>query len=331
MDTAGAATAAAATALATAALHLQAGKMFQLAGFVMMIYDHALTLANEVQYVWKRPLSGATILFALNRYITPLKFIVEVVAFQSPAWTKNVWACDHFVRFEGGGSIAITAVAESIMMLRVYAIWERDGRILAFLGCLWVIQVAFCTMALVYTERVPLPSVLVGCMLTGSLSHAGLFIPFWVMPLITDSAVFLLTLWRTQKFSRGHNKMALFQVLQRDGVLYFLCIFSANLLNVILFLTAMDDLKALGAGFSQMITSLMISRLVINLRSLRTGFYISDHGPIPPQNTYDKYMTTDTSLRRARIESGILWNLAEPSGGVQFAHWDDNTLNMQDL
>ncbi|KAF8495004.1 hypothetical protein JB92DRAFT_2748461, partial [Gautieria morchelliformis] len=265
----------------------------------------------QVQFVWKQSLSGATILFAINRYITPLKFVVEVVAFHSPAWSKNVL----------------------IMMLRVYAIWERNRRILAVLGFLWVTQVAFCTMALVYSQRVPLPPVLVGCILTGSIARGNLFTPFWIMPLITDSAVFLLTLWRTQKHSRRHgNKMPLFHVLQRDGALYFLCIFSANLLNVVLYLVcdATEDLKAIGAGFSQIITCVMISRLVINLRSLRTGVHISNREPIAPQTQYDKYITTETSQKKTFVDT-IIGTLVEESGEGQFAHWDNNTLKMQDL
>ena len=39
------------------------------------------------------------------------------------------------------------------MMLRVYAIWGRDIRILVALGFLWVVQVAFCAMALAYSQR----------------------------------------------------------------------------------------------------------------------------------------------------------------------------------
>lgn len=68
--------------------------------------------------------------------------------------------------------------------------------------------------------------------------------------------------------------MPLLQLFVRDGALYFLCIFSANLLNVILFLVATEDLKAIGAGFSQIITCVMVSRLVLNLRNLSAR----DHG-----------------------------------------------------
>ena len=39
------------------------------------------------------------------------------------------------------------------MMLRVYAIWGQDRRILAVLTFFWIVQVAFCSLALVYTQR----------------------------------------------------------------------------------------------------------------------------------------------------------------------------------
>ena len=89
-----------------------AGKYFQLAAFVMLIYDHSmsplywceglnwdttsvnpagwgvwpmndLTLRrshsrsiSQVDKIWSRKFSGVTILFLINRYITPLQFII---------------------------------------------------------------------------------------------------------------------------------------------------------------------------------------------------------------------------------------------------------------
>ncbi|KAF8522672.1 hypothetical protein JB92DRAFT_3269039 [Gautieria morchelliformis] len=130
------------------------------------------------------------------------------------------------------------------MILRIYAIWRRDKRVLALLSVLWVAQVGFCAMVMAFTKRVPLPRGFVGCILTGS---GRLFTPFWVMPLITDSVVFLLTILRTRLYANENGRtFPLLQLFIRDGTLYFLCIFSANLLNVVLFLRTM---KAIGARY----------------------------------------------------------------------------------
>ncbi|KIJ28568.1 hypothetical protein M422DRAFT_84852, partial [Sphaerobolus stellatus SS14] len=59
---------------------------FQLASFTLLLYDHRTCIVTRI---WNRPLSGATILFLLNRYITPLQFVVGVTSFFSPAWSRN--------------------------------------------------------------------------------------------------------------------------------------------------------------------------------------------------------------------------------------------------
>ncbi|EDR04975.1 uncharacterized protein LACBIDRAFT_330209 [Laccaria bicolor S238N-H82] len=106
-----------AQALATAALHLTAGKYFQIAAFVMLVYDQI--------YRWYR-----WILYGPNR-------------------------CDRFVAFEGSSTVAMVAVCEYlltstpvIMILRVYALYGRSRLILAFLSFLWVVQVTLSSIGM---------------------------------------------------------------------------------------------------------------------------------------------------------------------------------------
>ncbi|EJD39494.1 hypothetical protein AURDEDRAFT_71147, partial [Auricularia subglabra TFB-10046 SS5] len=90
---------------------------------------------------------------------------------------------------------------------------------------------------------------------------------FWAAPLLTDTCIFTLTLIRTWTYHRAHVKIPIAQRIFRDGVLYFLVIFCGNLLNVILYWSAPPDLTALGASFTHVMTSLMVARLHLNLRS----------------------------------------------------------------
>ncbi|KAJ3513298.1 hypothetical protein NLJ89_g3026 [Agrocybe chaxingu] len=95
----------------------------------------------------------------------------------------------------------------------------------------------------------------------------------WIAPLVTDSCLFVLTLWRARRYLRNggyaDQKLRIVQIVLRDGTLYFFVIFLANLMNtMIYFFSSALDLKAIGASFSQLITSVMVSRLVLNLRSV---------------------------------------------------------------
>ncbi|PPQ76081.1 hypothetical protein CVT24_003653 [Panaeolus cyanescens] len=187
-------------------------------------------------------------------------------AFDDPAWTKRV--CDHFVIFEGASTTVLIAVCELIMILRVYALYERSALLLSVLLIIWATQIAVSAVGIHTGQAVPLPSFLTGCILSG---RSPQFSAQWVAPLITDSVIFGLTLWRTRQYIRSSNKKNIMiptiQILLRDGIMYFFIIFSANLMNTLIYFTCTEDLKAVGATFSELITSVMISRLVLNLRA----------------------------------------------------------------
>ncbi|RDB19736.1 hypothetical protein Hypma_013174 [Hypsizygus marmoreus] len=86
-------------ALIEAAQHLNAGKYFQLAAYVVLIFDHILTFSEEVEKIWKRKITGAAILFLINRYGTPLAVIIIIEAYHDPNWTHSVTPFDENVRF----------------------------------------------------------------------------------------------------------------------------------------------------------------------------------------------------------------------------------------
>ncbi|KAG7090646.1 hypothetical protein E1B28_009747 [Marasmius oreades] len=248
--------------VATAILHLQAGKYFQIAGYVMLLYDHCITFGEEVERVWKRDISGASILFLLNRYLTPLQFAFIIDAFNNPG------CCNRIVSFEGYTTVGLVAVCELVMILRVFALYGRNYWILGFLMVVLAVQIIISSYGLSFGLRAPLPPGLIGCIFTGP-PDKPIFPGVWYAPAATDFIIFSLTLYRTMKFIRDSSSTTpLITQFARDGILYFAVIFTANMVNVIIYQTAVADLKAIGASFSQMITSVMISRLVLNLRGV---------------------------------------------------------------
>jgi len=230
----------------------------------MYVYDHMLTFSDEVDRIWSQRFSFATLLFYLNRYLTHAQFIILQVAFYEKNWSLSV--CERYVKFPGATTLCVVAVAELIMILRVYALYSANRVILGVLLVVLAAQVALMGLAVSTGVRVPLPLSFPGCVLTG---EAKLFAIFWAAPLFTDSCIFLLTLFRLKTYLADRVKMPMMDLLLRDGILYFVAIFSVNLMNTLIYFLAVDDLKALGASFSQIITSIMIARLQLNLRGQR--------------------------------------------------------------
>ncbi|KAG8907923.1 hypothetical protein FRC00_011502, partial [Tulasnella sp. 408] len=91
--------------------------------------------------------------------------------------------------------------------------------------------------------------------------------------LVTDTVIFVLTVVKTARYLRTNVRTALPRIVLRDGVLYFVLILLINMMNVAVYVVAPGSLRALGTSFSQVLTTILISRLQLNLlgESLRRG------------------------------------------------------------
>ncbi|KAH6885523.1 hypothetical protein BKA70DRAFT_1337670 [Coprinopsis sp. MPI-PUGE-AT-0042] len=265
-----------------AAHNLQAAKMYSLASCVMIYYDIALTTRAEVERIWMQPkYSNVTLLYALNRYLTPLIYIVIIVSFHQP-WPIDV--CDRYILFPEVSKIFTCTVIGIIFVLRVRAIYNCSTSITCFAITALVAEIAIKIWAFTDGERLHLPEGIVGCILVGK--HHKRFVFSWIAELGFDSIIFFLTLWRTWVLYRIQKvrPMSLLSLVVRDGVVYFAVIFLANVATVALFLAAPPDLKAMNASFSTIITSLMVSRLVLNLKEVGLRAVQVSKGPVPVES-----------------------------------------------
>ena len=115
---------------------------------VLVWYDVALTFATEVQRIWRRRFSGATIIYLIIRYTMLLQstlYVVTVVLYHS---SDKVSALKIFPPTHMHGSTLISNAQQCVFMdnsiaalnilgflglslftiVRVYAIWDRDWR-----------------------------------------------------------------------------------------------------------------------------------------------------------------------------------------------------------
>ncbi|EKM78929.1 hypothetical protein AGABI1DRAFT_129200 [Agaricus bisporus var. burnettii JB137-S8] len=276
-------------AVTSAALHLLAGKYFQVAAAAMFAYDHLITVGQEVERVWMRPKSAVSLLFFFNRYATLMQFIIILVVGEvssmylytngsTIASLENCFRCDKYVLFEGVSTVGVVAGL-------------RTGFAL------------------------PLRPGFIGCILTGSDSLSP---SLWIAPLVTDSFIFLLTIYRTKEnighlitsIMNGGASDRVVTILLRDGLMYYFLIFLANLMNCLIYFIAEPDLKTIGASFSQLLTCTMISRLVLNLRSLSDGNsgHTTDITAIQfngQRDPLDQYGTTASTQPETQVNNPI--------------------------
>ncbi|KAL5505052.1 hypothetical protein ACEPAH_7715 [Sanghuangporus vaninii] len=297
-------------ALATTARHLTAAKMFSLACCVMLYFDILITFGDEVEKIWKQRFTFATVLWFMNRYLSPLGYVVIIASFHMD-WPKSV--CDRYVLYPEILKVFTAAAIGVIFILRLYSIYGGSMVVLVTFSVLLVAELVVKIWAFTDGTSVNLPPGLVGCILTGRGDSNDRFVFTWVAELAFDSIVFIATLSRTFIIYRRHRQGAaipLIKIMMRDGIIYFLVIFVANVVTMVLFITLPPDLKAVNASFSTLITSLMVSRLILNLRNqaMRPRANVLSYPSSSQQiRTDQEIQTQDRGLT-----STVIGNLGQP-------------------
>jgi len=155
--------------------------------------------------------------------------------------------------------------------MRMYALYDRSRRVLA----LYLIVAGAAAIVAVWTilaakAKAKPPNYLFahGCM--GSLSEvsARYLGGAWCGMLVFDTFVFAGTVYKSFTLRRI-NGVGLVVLLLRDGSVYFGVIIVSNIANILTFMYGGPFTRGVGTTFTNIISSLMITRLMLNLRNPR--------------------------------------------------------------
>ncbi|KAH9852850.1 hypothetical protein C2E23DRAFT_729979 [Lenzites betulinus] len=242
----------------------------ELSSSVIVFFDHLITLDQERTH-W----SLGKILFLLNRYYA-LCIVICLAWFRSQGWT---------------GVLAFI-ITELILLLRLYALYFRDKRVLVFMAIVFLASAAASAYVMgvamngVGAMAVTLPqSQSTVCVPTQLPAH---FYAFWIPMLISESILCGLALLRGFKaYIPGSNMFQngkrIIQVLVRDSLFYFVIIFATYLINTILFFARPDSEIEIPIGFAFSLSVVLANRLCLNVRGyIRDDQSILSSLPPPP-------------------------------------------------
>ncbi|KAJ6614773.1 hypothetical protein B0H10DRAFT_2043999 [Mycena sp. CBHHK59/15] len=229
--------------------------------FTILLYDYVLTLDQEVARFWCKGLTWGSFFFYLNRYTSLFGTIPILVEFFLTTTDPSKKA----VRFESYHQYfaLLSQVMVAIMLImRTYALYERKKIVLAFTILVTVGAAAFAlVMGAVHgVTHDTLSSELraFGCpSATPHDTYVDSTAAAWSGLLIFDVMIFSLTLYKalTHHARRGD----LLTVLIRDGVLMIV----SNACNIG---TYTPLLSGSATSLTNVVSSVMISRLMLNLR-----------------------------------------------------------------
>ncbi|KAH9949064.1 hypothetical protein B0H21DRAFT_730400 [Amylocystis lapponica] len=283
---------------------IQLGNYCSVATLALYLLEYLVTLDQEIELVWSRKLTGANIIFLLNRYL-----VLILSIFKIGTWNcTQCQSCFVAALTMDGLTCVLYAVWAAFSAMRVYAIRGRDWplALLVFV----VGSVPFATNIYNFSQmRLIIFTPPDDCVILGSSDEAAqnkLLISTRVCAIASDFIVLLVTLYTTIGIKRTAAmvkvKVSLVSLLLRDGTIYFAVLLILSALQAGLYMSGVFDQMAL---FTQVLTPILISRFFFNLRQV--------------------YLPTDESTLRASQMSdlrfpSIVGNLGAPlSHGLQTA------------
>ncbi|KAJ6628519.1 hypothetical protein B0H10DRAFT_1990255 [Mycena sp. CBHHK59/15] len=249
---------------------LNSNYYFNLVSFTLLFYDYFLTLEWEIERYWGTKFTWPTALFFANRYGTIAGNVPVVIQYfwSTRSTPDKIRICAHLESYHQYFIIITQLMVGVMLILRTYALYQRDKRVLALMVVVGTTGVAIGVWS-VFTSKAGgadtnLP-LYIGCAF--AISHAeGMSLAIaWASVVVFDSMIFLLTVYRAMA-RRRTNSFDLLTVLLRDGSIYFGVMMMSNLSNILTFLLGGPYTRGIATTFTNIVASILINRLMLNLR-----------------------------------------------------------------
>ncbi|KAI0353955.1 hypothetical protein OH77DRAFT_1406126 [Trametes cingulata] len=252
---------------------------FLCAATTLAFYEHLITIRLEVQQIWKRDVSGATLLFVMTRYIMLLNRIFVIVGMYPISDPSAVCSCNTVLWLQAISSSALITVMSAIGAIRVYALWGRDTRLLIVLMLAGMFPAFANLFFRSASSAYIIPTRFYSCQSAPTAMTADAYktrIAFAVsiitraVSIVSDGLVVALTwvktyrvytLTRRIRFRADYSALIL-----RDGAIYFMAIAVLNFLAILYIVTTGTNLLN---DLTVTLSAILMARFLLNLRDQR--------------------------------------------------------------
>ncbi|KAL5633287.1 hypothetical protein ACGC1H_003698 [Rhizoctonia solani] len=242
---------------------LKATTYLAVVSLCVLVYDCAITIDQEVKFVWGQRWSFGKVVYIFIRYVTILTMAGHVASMfllhPSPAVCHTVEAI--FVWSE----VAIIIAGSSVLIVRTWLFWDGARWVLAALiGGLLLASTFSIYYVYIDMEKFSIinvnPQLLRGCVvrIPSTVWRPILF------PLLYETFIIVLTV---AKVSMTPNRAPLVMRLFVDGTLYFIAVAAVLLFTTIGAAYTPTRALVVGSGFHTVCISIGCSRLFLSLHS----------------------------------------------------------------
>ncbi|TDL25273.1 hypothetical protein BD410DRAFT_785159 [Rickenella mellea] len=246
-------------------IQIRVMKSIVLAEFAVLVWDYFVVLPEEVALIWPARWTGSKCLFMINRYLV---FVDPVMYIYVAMIGTDAHRCETTFRTLSYFSTIGFLVAQSILMLRTYAVWGTG--INKSSACMFGIWLAMTAIALWTISKY-----LGGFHSTGAavpgMSGCAMFFAnrlVWVsvaLYVITETVLVILLVYKAAQHFR-FGRSSLMMVIYRDGLWYFACILVTSIANLAVVLLAPVILHLFLLGTQRVMHSILCTRILLHIR-----------------------------------------------------------------
>ncbi|KAJ3714655.1 hypothetical protein DFJ43DRAFT_1103427 [Lentinula guzmanii] len=260
-------------AIEEAVRDVYATRYASLAASSIIIYDHLITLDNEFDLIWKSPWSIGKGLFIINRYYSLASVVANNYALFGTTLTNS--GCLQYYHWQGWTGLIACMIAETILQMRLYALYFLNKRILYLMvGSFILTSASAATIMSIgvnqfHAEAHLLPGL--PCLVFNVPSY---FYSFWIPILAFETLLCILALVRGFRthgdsgypVSSDFGKR-LVSLLIRDSVRYYVVMFTTYLTCLLVWVINIDLLEV-PIGFSIAFSCVLGNRVIFNVRKV---------------------------------------------------------------
>ncbi|KAF8189448.1 hypothetical protein K438DRAFT_1722086 [Mycena galopus ATCC 62051] len=252
---------------------IQATRFSQLASSAIIIFDHIITLDEEVELIWKSPWSMGKALFVINRYYTLASVVINNYALFSSSLTDSF--CLRFFQWQGWTGLIACMIAEVILQMRLYALYLLNKKVLALMVTTFILSSTTSAVIMgkvlhgisAHSQQIP------GMTFCVPFGVPGYFFAFWIPIICFESLLCGLALYRGFQTFRASDSLYqsgrhLVAILIRDSVLYFLVMFATYFTNMLVWVSASSYLLEAPIAFSVALSCCLGNRMILNVRQV---------------------------------------------------------------
>ncbi|KAJ3935768.1 MAG: hypothetical protein NXY57DRAFT_988394, partial [Lentinula lateritia] len=250
-----------------------ASKYASLAASVIIVYDHLITLDNEFDLIWKSSWSIGKGLFIINRYYSLASVIANNYALFGTALTNS--GCLRYYHWQGWTGLIACMIAETILQMRLYALYFLNKRILYLMvGSFILTSASAATIMSIAINQFQAETHLLPGLPCVALHVPSYFYSFWIPILAFETLLCILALIRGFRAHtesgypvRSDSGKRLVSLLIRDSVCYYVVMFATYLTCLLVWVVNIDLLEV-PIGFSIAFSCVLGNRVIFNVRKV---------------------------------------------------------------